>query len=206
MVSETTITHPPDADATDEDRARLLAADMARTGAIGEQQALVYAFRDVLGFGGRETAGALDKDPSTVDTALYAARDRISDADSLLRVLDAWGENGHGLDPRTVADWTPIEEFDGVRDSFGGATIHRRRDGVWRVGERYLFEDELVIVAGPIGATDDMDATTGYELRQVDLDSGVSTGYAADAEWLDGAIADGRFVPVDVSITEAKRG
>ncbi|PSP71505.1 hypothetical protein BRC80_05630 [Halobacteriales archaeon QH_9_66_26] len=146
MVSETTITHPPDADATDEDRARLLAADMARTGAIGEQQALVYAFRDVLGFGRRETAGALDKDPSTVDTALYAARDRISDADSLLRVLDAWGENGHGLDPRTVADWTPIEEFDGVRDSFGGATIHRRRDGVWRVGERYLFEDELVIV------------------------------------------------------------
>ncbi|PSQ64694.1 MAG: hypothetical protein BRD24_09700 [Halobacteriales archaeon SW_9_67_24] len=156
MVSETTITHPPDADATDEDRARLLAADMARTGAIGEQQALVYAFRDVLGFGRRETAGALDKDPSTVDTALYAARDRISDADSLLRVLDAWGENGHDLDPRTVADWTPIEEFDGVRDSFGGATIHRRNSGTWRV--------------------------------------------------LDEAVADGRFVPVDVSITEAKRG
>ena len=202
MALNTTVTQPPDADATDEDRARLLATDMARTGAIGEQQALAYAFRDVLDVGRRETAAALDKSPSTVDTALYAARDRIDDAGSLLEVLDAWGEDGHGLDSRTVTDWVPIEEFDGVRDSFAGATTHRRDGGVWRVGERYLFEDELVIVADPIGATDDMDATTGYELRQVDLDSGVSTGYAADAEWLDGAIADGRFVPVDVSVTK----
>ena len=60
------------------DAAKLMAA-----GDISAQQAHVYTLRDVHEFSRGETATILNIEPSTVDTHLYAARNKIEAAHSL---------------------------------------------------------------------------------------------------------------------------
>lgn len=73
---------------TVEERARHLADRLAATNAIGEEQAKVYVFRDVFGFGRAETANLLDKNPNTVDNLRATASRRIFEVRKLLDVLE----------------------------------------------------------------------------------------------------------------------
>ena len=58
-------------------------ANLMEAGGIGSQQAHVYTLRDIHEFSRGETATILNVEPSTVDSHLYAAREKIEEAHSL---------------------------------------------------------------------------------------------------------------------------
>jgi hypothetical protein len=70
------------------DRARELAEKLAATGVVGEEQAKVYAFRDVFGFGRAETAELLSKNANTVDSLRATANQRVTEARKLIDVFE----------------------------------------------------------------------------------------------------------------------
>lgn len=71
------------------ERARELAEQLANTGGIGTEQAKVYAFRDVYGFGRSETADLLDKSPNTVDNLRPEASKRVFQARRLIDTIQS---------------------------------------------------------------------------------------------------------------------
>ena len=65
-----------------------MADAMGASGAIGMEQAKVYALRDVYGYGRAETADLLGKSPNTVDNLLATARQRVVEARQLIDVFE----------------------------------------------------------------------------------------------------------------------
>jgi len=69
-------------------RAHWIAERMADTGAIGEEQAKAYVFRDVFEFGRAETAELLDKNPNTLDNLRVSGAQRVAQARKLIDVFE----------------------------------------------------------------------------------------------------------------------
>lgn len=56
-------------------------------GIITKRQAHAYIVREIVGLSRQETMGLLGVQPSTVDTLLYKARDKVSGAENLVEFL-----------------------------------------------------------------------------------------------------------------------
>ena len=81
---------------------------------LSHKQAHVYALRERAGFGRNETAAILDISPSTVDTHLRRAKEKLAAAENLVRFVR--------VDPEDLADADP-EFFDeaGVEEDASGS-------------------------------------------------------------------------------------
>lgn len=65
-------------------RALIDTQTLTETGILGEQQAHVYALREIHGFGRGETVKILNANPSTVDSHLRHARENARDAQTFV--------------------------------------------------------------------------------------------------------------------------
>lgn len=87
---------------------------------LSHKQAHVYALREKAGFGRDETAAILNISPSTVDTHLQRAKEKLTAAENLVRFVqvdsdelaeadpDFFDEAGVGDDPNTSTDITHL--------------------------------------------------------------------------------------------------
>jgi hypothetical protein len=87
---------------------------------LSHKQALVYALREKAGFGRDETAAILNISPSTVDTHLQRAKEKLTAAENLVRFVrvdsedladadpEFFDEAGVGDDANSSNDITPL--------------------------------------------------------------------------------------------------
>lgn len=68
--------------------ALLDAAKLASSGGLSEEQAHVYALREIHDFSRGETATILNIEPTTSDTQRYRARDNVEEAQKLIETRD----------------------------------------------------------------------------------------------------------------------
>ncbi len=66
---------------------------------LSHKQAHVYALREKTGFGRNETAAILDISPSTVDTHLQRAKEKLTAAENLVRFVRADSDELADTDP-----------------------------------------------------------------------------------------------------------
>lgn len=83
---------------------------------LSHKQGHVYALREKAGFGRNETAALLNLSPSTVDTHLQRAREKLAAAENLVRFVRVDSDKLADADPDFLAETGTDETVYGAND------------------------------------------------------------------------------------------